>query len=74
MCVTTLHVSALCVGHYQVCLEVVIQLHGGWGVVWGGGGRDLVMWVFLLGNALCNIGINPFNDYGSTRCSVLLFI
>jgi len=31
MCVTTLHVSALCVGHHQVCLEVVIQLHGGGG-------------------------------------------
>ena len=38
MCVTTLHVSALCVVHHQVCLEVVIQLHGGGGrgVVGGG--------------------------------------
>ena len=38
VCVTTLHVSALCVGHHQVCLEVyVIQFHGrGWE-----GSRDL---------------------------------
>jgi len=24
MCVTTLHVSAVCVGHHQVCLEVIL--------------------------------------------------
>ena len=57
MCVTTLHVSALCVGHHQVCLEVKSYncMEEG-GLL--GGGQDLVMWVFLLCNALCNIGIN----------------
>jgi len=33
---------------------------GGEGLL-GGGARDLVMWVFLLCNALRNIGINPLN-------------
>ena len=57
MCVTTLHVLALCVGHHQVCLEVKSYNCMEEGV----GGRDLVMWVFFLCNALHNIGINPLN-------------
>ena len=59
MCVTTLHVSAFCVGHHQVCLEVKsynCTEEGG-----RGEGRDLIMWVFLLRNALRNIGIIPLN-------------
>ena len=30
-------------------------------IAWRGGGRDLVMWVFLLCNALRNISVNPLN-------------
>ena len=40
MCVTTLHVSALCVGHHQMCLEVKsynCMEEGGGGFVGRGG-------------------------------------
>ena len=48
-------------GHHQVCLEVKsynCMEEGGRGLLEG---RYLVMWVYLLCNALRNIGINPLN-------------
>jgi len=38
VCITTLHVSALCVGHHQVCLEVKSYncMGEGEGVCWLG--------------------------------------